>query len=119
MFECSILVDGKDASKLSLREVQDSPAEWCKRGKNLLDNKLYGTHRCMAIRAVSSPYLTLLLSCSLVIEAVVEAVAPQLAKCVPYCQTCQYPKACPLQVCQSSAAKVEAGNVHSLMKAHL
>ncbi len=38
----NLLVDGKDASKLSLREVQDSPAEWCKRGKNLLDNKLYG-----------------------------------------------------------------------------
>ncbi len=38
----SILVDGKDASKINLREVEDSPAEWRKRGKNLLENKLYG-----------------------------------------------------------------------------
>ena len=40
----SILVDGKDASKISLREVDPdkSPAEWRKRGRNLMDNKLYG-----------------------------------------------------------------------------
>ncbi|KAK9842411.1 hypothetical protein WJX84_005751 [Apatococcus fuscideae] len=37
----SILTDGLDASQVSLRQVKDSPAEWCRRGVNLLDNKLY------------------------------------------------------------------------------
>ena len=39
---CSILQDGQDASQYSLKQVKDSPAEWCRRGINLLDNKLYG-----------------------------------------------------------------------------
>ena len=39
---CSILKDGQDASVFSLQQVEDSPAEWCRRGINLLDNKLYG-----------------------------------------------------------------------------
>ena len=63
---CSILVDGKDATKINLREAPDSPAEWRKRGKNLMDNKLYGTyalrmrlmmyrHGCIRCHAVDEP----------------------------------------------------------------
>ncbi|KAK9827525.1 hypothetical protein WJX74_008224 [Apatococcus lobatus] len=38
----SLLKDGQDASIFSLKQVKDPNAEWCRRGINLLDNRLFG-----------------------------------------------------------------------------
>ncbi|KAK9854785.1 hypothetical protein WJX84_000152 [Apatococcus fuscideae] len=76
----NILVDGKDASKLSLREVQDSPAEWSKRGRNLLDNKLFELAEQCFVTANDTVYIHVARAYALVPELKSVSPTPQAKK---------------------------------------